>query len=154
MNSWVLFDLGAQVEDIFGTQRYLVIYFFSTAAGFYASLQWTPALSMGASAALCGLIGAMMAYAKRTGQTMVWSFYMRWIIMIAVIGLIVPVIDNAAHFGGFAAGFVIGYLAGTPGANRDVETLWSAAATATVVMVGACILMQYRILAQALASLR
>src|SRR5579871_383941 len=34
MNSWVLFDLGAQVEEAFGTSRYLVFYFVSTVTGF------------------------------------------------------------------------------------------------------------------------
>ena len=34
MNSWVLFDLGAQVEEIYGSSRMLVIYFVSTVGGF------------------------------------------------------------------------------------------------------------------------
>ena len=40
MNSWVLFDLGAQVEDIFGASRMLVIYFVASVAGFYASYRF------------------------------------------------------------------------------------------------------------------
>ena len=86
MNSWVLFDLGAAAEYNFGTARYLVIYFVSNVVGFWASLYWTAGSSMGASAALCGLIGAMMAAAKRSGQNMVWSFYMRWMIIMVVLG--------------------------------------------------------------------
>ena len=34
MNSWVLFDLGAEVEQIFGTSRLIVFYFVSTITGF------------------------------------------------------------------------------------------------------------------------
>ncbi len=109
MNSWVLFDLGSRVEEIFGTARFLVIYLVSSAFGFWVSLLWSPlTYSIGASAAACGLIGAMLAYARRTGSSMMWSFYMRWIIMIAIIGLFPGFsIDNAAHFGGFAAGFAL-----------------------------------------------
>ncbi|MEP6715732.1 MAG: rhomboid family intramembrane serine protease [Terriglobia bacterium] len=34
MNSWVLYDVGAQVEQLYGTSRFLVIYFVGTVAGF------------------------------------------------------------------------------------------------------------------------
>ena len=61
MNSWVLFDLGAQVEELYGASRMLVIYFVASVAGFVASAMWSPAVSVGASAALFGLIGAMIA---------------------------------------------------------------------------------------------
>ena len=37
MNSWVLFDLGAEVEQIYGTSRLIVFYFVSTVTGFWAS---------------------------------------------------------------------------------------------------------------------
>ncbi|MBI1357834.1 MAG: rhomboid family intramembrane serine protease [Acidobacteria bacterium] len=129
MNSWVLFDLGAAAEYTYGTSRYLVIYFVSNVFGFWASLFWTPAQSLGASAALCGLIGALMAGAKRTGQSMAWSFYMRWMIIIVVLGLIVPYIDQAAHLGGFVAGYAVGWIASSPRVNRNIESLWKAAAT-------------------------
>src|ERR1035437_3996844 len=61
MNSWVLFDLGAQVEEVYGANRLLVFYFLSTASGFLASAWWSPVLSVGASAGVFGLIGAMIA---------------------------------------------------------------------------------------------
>src|ERR1700761_6025197 len=61
MNSWVLFDLGAQVEAIYGAARMWVIYFIATVGGFYLSALLSPGVSIGASAGLCGLIGAMIA---------------------------------------------------------------------------------------------
>src|SRR5271163_3434796 len=68
MNMWVLFDLGAQAEEAYGTSRFLVIYLFSSVAGFYLSYLMTPSLSIGASAAICGLIGAMIAFGVRDGS--------------------------------------------------------------------------------------
>src|SRR3974377_764740 len=65
MNSWVLFDLGAQVEEIYGASRMWVIYLLSSCAGFLASAWWNPGISVGASAGLCGLIGAMIALGVR-----------------------------------------------------------------------------------------
>ena len=46
MNSWVLFDLGAQVEEFYGAARMLVIYFIGTVVGFYASAWWSPVVSV------------------------------------------------------------------------------------------------------------
>jgi rhomboid protease GluP len=133
MNSWVLYDLGAQVEQIYGTARFLAIYLISSVGGFFASLWWSPALSLGASAALCGLIGAMMAYGKRSGQSFVLSFYMRWVIIIAVMGLIPGFnIDNAAHFGGLAVGFAIAYVAAPLRPNPAQDAVWKAIATVAV----------------------
>src|SRR3984885_4411468 len=44
MNSWVLFDVGAQVEAIYGASRMWVIYFVATVAGFYASAVFNPGI--------------------------------------------------------------------------------------------------------------
>jgi rhomboid protease GluP len=153
MNSWVLFDLGSQAEQVFGTARYLVIYLLSSVCGFYVSLLLSPAtLSIGASAAACGLIGAMLAFGYRSGSRFIWSFYLRWIAMIAVIGLLPGFnIDNAAHFGGFAAGFAVAYLAGTASSSRSIETIWNVAAGACVAVVAICFVMAYLTLSRALS---
>ena len=66
MNSWVLFDLGAQVEAIYGASRMWVIYFPRLRwAGSLLSAWWNPGISIGASAGLCGLMGAMIALGMR-----------------------------------------------------------------------------------------
>jgi len=118
MNSWVLFDLGAQVEEVFGSSRLVVIYFTSSVFGFIASTFWSPALSIGASAGLFGLIGAMIALGTRYRSGMgghIRGLYIRWAIYGLLIGVL-PIfnIDNAAHLGGLVAGFLMGYVAGVP----------------------------------------
>src|SRR5436305_11099642 len=70
MNSWVLFDLGAQVEEVYGSSRMLVIYFAATVLGFYASDKMSAAISVGASAGLFGLVGAMIALGVRHRNAM------------------------------------------------------------------------------------
>lgn len=128
MNSWVLFDLGAQTERVFGTSRFLVIYLLSSVGGFYLSYLMSYALSVGASAALTGLIGAMMAFAKRTNQSFIWSFYLRWVIILGVFGLLFPGVDNYAHLGGLISGFLVGWVAASNQVNRGIESLWKVAA--------------------------
>lgn len=131
MNSWALYDLGAQVEETYGTARLLVFYLGSSVAGFLASTWWTRALSIGASAALFGLIGAMIAYGYRNRTSLglaMKAHYARW----AVYGLLFSLlpgfsIDIAAHVGGLAGGFVLAYVADRPG-PRAHDWFWKGAA--------------------------
>ena len=132
MNSWVLFDLGAQVEEIYGASRMWVIYLVSSVFGFYVSSVWNPAApSVGASAALFGLVGAMLALGVRHRSNpmgaAIRGMYIRWTIYMLIFSLL-PGIDMAAHVGGLAAGFGIGYLAATPRYEGSVtERIWRVA---------------------------
>jgi rhomboid protease GluP len=118
MNSWVLFDLGAQVEEALGTSRLLIIYFISTITGFGASMYWSDSLSVGASAGLFGLIGAMIAYGMQSKSAMssaIRQHYTRWAMYGMAMGFLgVFAIDNGAHIGGLAGGFGVAYLMGSP----------------------------------------
>ncbi len=132
MNSWVLFDLGAQAEEIYGPSRMWVIYFIGNCFGYLVSAWWSPAPSIGASAGLCGLIGAMIALGVRHRNPMgnaIRGMYVRWAVYILLFGLIPGFhIDNAAHMGGLVAGFCVGYIAETPGRQGSAgEGLWRAA---------------------------
>jgi rhomboid protease GluP len=134
MNSWVLFDLGAQVEELYGSARLLVFYFVATVFGFLASTLWNPnGLSVGASAGVFGLIGAMIALGVRSNTSMgsaIRGLYIRWAIYGLLFGLLPGLrVDNAAHIGGLVAGFAVAYLAQE---QRDPmhprEKVWKVAA--------------------------
>lgn len=143
MNSWVLFDLGAQVEEVYGASRLLVFYFVATVGGFAASTYWSPALSVGASAGIFGLIGAMIALGLRHNSAMgsaIRGLYIRWAVYGLLFGLLPGFrVDNAAHIGGLGAGFVAAYLAGMPRyGSPHVERLWQVAAGACVLLTAYC----------------
>ncbi|HEY4361792.1 MAG TPA: rhomboid family intramembrane serine protease [Bryobacteraceae bacterium] len=136
MNSWVLWDIGVQVEQSYGTSRYLVIYLVSTITGFLGSLLWAPGvLSIGASAGIFGLFGAMIALGLRDRSsygTAVRQMYLRWAGLCLVIGILpaifgISFMDNAAHIGGITGGFVVAYVAGTPKISGMVEAFWRGA---------------------------
>ena len=139
MNGWVLMDLGAQVELVYGPARMIVLYVVTSAAGFLLSAWWSPALSIGASAALFGFIGAMIALGvanpSSVGQ-MIRKLYLRWALYGLAFGLLPGFhIDNAAHIGGLAAGFGLGYVAGIPARSTySLERFWQIAA-------GICVLL-------------
>jgi rhomboid protease GluP len=139
MNSWVLWDLGAQVEEIYGQARMVVFYFVATVAGFLATAYFSPGNpALGASAGLFGMIGVMIALGVRTRNSMgqaIRAHYIRWAIYGLIFGLL-PGIANTAHVGGLAAGFGIAYFAGTPLLRPDspVEAFWKGAAGLCVVL--------------------
>jgi rhomboid protease GluP len=148
MNSWVLFDLGAQVEEIFGPPRFIVIYFFATIFGFVASTFWSSALSIGASAGIMGLIGAMIALGMMHRSAMgnaIRGMYVRWAVYILLLGLL-PFFqtDNAAHVGGLVGGFLVAWLAGLPRQWNDVrEKVWHWASYACLALTALSFLKMY-----------
>ena len=131
MNSWALFDLGAQVEELYGTHKLIFFYFVSTIGGFLLSGVWSNNPSVGSSAGIFGLIGVMIALGvhDRSGLgEQIRGMYTRWAIFGLVMSIL-PGIDMAAHLGGLAAGFGASYLAGFPSAFVDRrDSLWRLAA--------------------------
>lgn len=137
MNSWVLWDLGAQVEELYGAPRLVVFYFLATVFGFLTTAYFSPqSPAVGASAGLFGLIGVMIALGVRTrgaeGQA-IRGHYIRWAIYGLIFGLL-PGIANTAHIGGLAVGFGVAYVAGTPLLRPDApaEQFWKGAAVVCV----------------------
>ncbi|MCG8552519.1 MAG: rhomboid family intramembrane serine protease [Desulfobacterales bacterium] len=99
----------------FGLCRMLSIYILSGAGGFYLSCLGGVPLTIGASAGLCGLIGALFYYGWSRGGywgKMVFEQTKSWIFSLVLIGLILPNINNWGHGGGFAAGFLLAFLFG------------------------------------------
>jgi rhomboid protease GluP len=110
-NMMVLLDIGPVVEELYGSPRYLFLYVTTGAAGFALSVWHVPAV--GASGAIMGLIGLMIAVTtKRSGAAMqaLRSRLVSWVVTIFVFGFLMPGIDNWGHFGGLAAGFGLGKL--------------------------------------------
>jgi rhomboid protease GluP len=147
MNSWVLFDLGAEVEQVYGASRMWVIYFLSSVAGFFVSNLWNPMVpSIGASAGLCGLIGAMIAVGFTQSGALasaIRGHYIRWAIYLLIWSVFFPGVDLAAHAGGIAAGFGAAYLAGLPRMDGGLERLWRLSALFCVLLTVASFLMWY-----------
>jgi len=94
------------VIDLFGPVRAWVIYMVAGAIGFVLSNVATGSSTIGASGALFGMFAALIVYGRRSGQTaMTQQLWMSAIMMFAM-GFFFPGINNWAHAGGFAGGFV------------------------------------------------
>jgi len=109
-NMWVLMDIGPMVEELYGSARYLFLYVASGAAGYLLSSA-VGNLSVGASGSLLGLVGVLLAATtgrKSLAAQSLRSALIRWLVYIAVLGLIMRSTDNFAHLGGLAAGYLLG----------------------------------------------
>ncbi len=121
-NVWALWVIGGLVERLYGHARFAVIYAVAGVAGGLASMAWNPlANSAGASGAIFGIIGAQLAFFMRGGHLIPAQVLraqrnstLAFIAYAVVFGLVVPGIDNAAHLGGLATGFGLGWMLTRP----------------------------------------
>jgi rhomboid protease GluP len=113
-NMMVLLDIGPIVEEVYGSARYLFLYVVMGAASFVVS-SLAGHFSLGASGAILGLVGLMIAITTRRGGTYMRELRSRlisWVVTIFVMGLLFTGMrtDNWAHAGGLAAGFLLGKM--------------------------------------------
>ena len=116
-NMMALKTVAPLVINEFGSARTFSIYSLSGVGGFYASYLGHVPLTVGASAGICGLIGALLFYGKsRGGQwgQLVVRQTLGWVISLLLVGIVVPRVNNWGHGGGLVAGmalaWVLGYL--------------------------------------------
>ena len=108
-NMYALWTLGPLAEEIFGHWRFLTIYLLSAVGGATASYLFSPDLSAGASGAIFGLLGALLANSWRHRQLWHNGLGLNLLVVIGVnlfFGLIQPGIDNYAHLGGLLVGLL------------------------------------------------
>lgn len=115
---WVR-DLGPVTAQLYGPSRAAIIFFGASVTGFVASssvgqfLPFLPGplggghLTLGASAAIFGLLGAMIYYGRRAGSQALGDHALRYAIILGVMGFVLPGVDNWAHGGGFAGGYLL-----------------------------------------------
>src|SRR6185295_10538834 len=61
-NAYALYVLGPETERVYGTPRFLALYFIAGLAGGLASYTFSPNDAVGASGAIFGLIGGLAAF--------------------------------------------------------------------------------------------
>jgi rhomboid protease GluP len=120
LNGWALFQLGALLETLMGSSRMLLVYFVTGIAGSLASATFTQQPSVGASGAIFGLLGALIAYLLRRrgaltpqGKSILMQL-VGWAVINVFFGFSTPGIDNSAHLGGCAAGLLFGFVLPEP----------------------------------------
>lgn len=121
-NMIALKQLGPMVIKEYGLARMFCIYTLGGIGGFLLSYLAGIPFTIGASAAICALIGAALYYGKNRGGTYGQQVFQQiggWAISIFVFGLLVPGINNWAHGGGMATGILCGLLMGYQEKQRE-----------------------------------
>ena len=115
-NAYALLVLGNEVERLYGSTRFLTIYLLAGLWGGLLSFAFGTALSAGASGAIFGLLGAMVAFFLSQREVFGTWGRQRLLNLLGVaalnlvLGFTMPHIDNLAHMGGLVSGAVIGWL--------------------------------------------
>ncbi len=109
LNMLFLVIFGFRGEELFKTEEYFAVYLLSGLLGSILTLFFMPwyITSAGASGAIFGMYGASIIYTRKTfGQSIVGALLYSFLFLMLATGEGVNVI---AHFGGLAAGLIIGY---------------------------------------------
>lgn len=104
-------QLGAETQRLFGAARFFILFSLTGAGGFLVSDLLGTRPSIGASGAIFGLFGAMLAYTRRHRSTLgdlASRQVLQWALILLLFGFMTPGVNNLAHLGGFASGFLIG----------------------------------------------
>jgi rhomboid protease GluP len=117
-NMWCLWDLGRLCESLYGRWTFAAVYLITGVAGGLASIAWNPrVLSVGASGAIFGLAGALIAsfyLGEFSLPRVAISGTLRSLVIFAVFNLgfgqLFGGIDNACHIGGLVSGLALGAL--------------------------------------------
>jgi len=131
MNMWCLWQMGALCESLYGRWTYAAIYLLTGIAGGLATLAWHPGVpSVGASGALFGLTGALIA-SFYLGEFSLSGIHIRGALTSLLFfagfslffGSVFPGIDNACHVGGLVSGLILGALIArlAPDANNPLR---------------------------------
>ena len=118
-NMMAVRNLGPAMVHLYGFARTVVIYTVACVLGFLVSstagaygtflpgvLRGGVGLTIGASASVFGLLGALLHYSRRGGSRQLGSMVRGWVLGGLAFGFFIPGIDNWAHFGGLAGGYL------------------------------------------------
>ena len=112
-NMYSLYIIGPQIQQIYGTKKYLIIYIItcitSSSLSYFMSAS---SISVGASGGIFGLMGALLAFAiieRHKIEKKYLSSLIQIIVINLFIGLSIKNIDNFGHVGGLVGGIVVGY---------------------------------------------
>jgi rhomboid protease GluP len=121
-NMLAIRQLAPLVIHEFGANRMIILYTLGGIGGFFISTLAGVRFTIGASAALCSLIGALLYYGKSRGGTYGQNIFSQiggWAIGIGIFGLLVPGINNWGHGGGIVLGVALGFLLGYTEKKRE-----------------------------------
>jgi membrane associated rhomboid family serine protease len=115
-NAYALWLFGQFVDDVYGTRRFVLLFFLTGLLASATSYAFSDpnSVGVGASGAVFGIFGAFIAYHYRRRDLAASAASLRWamtmILLNAFLAFGFRSIDWRAHLGGLVAGFLAGYV--------------------------------------------
>jgi rhomboid protease GluP len=151
-NMWCLWNLGRLAESVYGHWTFAVVYLITGLAASLMSLAWhsVPVPSVGASGAIFGIAGALIASfylgefsLPRAAVSGMLRSVVAFVGYNLVFGAVIGSIDNAAHIGGLLMGLLLGALiAKVAPAHDDVLRRIAVLLVGALLVVGAVMWLQ------------
>ncbi len=128
-------NLGPPVAEVYGPGRAFLLFNLAGAGGFVVSNIMSGVPTIGASGSIFGLLAALIVYGRRRGSSVVTQQLWQWAIILGVFGFIMPGINNWAHGGGFAAGWIGAHLMSLDDDRQDSSWVLLASLALIVITV-------------------
>ena len=141
-NMMAVRNLAPFILREFGTYRLIVIYVVGGVFAYIASYLAGVSFTIGASGAVCALVGATLYFGRSRGGVYGNAIYrqvMGWVVTMGVLGFLIPGINNWAHGAGLAAGVGIAWGLGFLERKRENQTDKSLAFFSVLLTVGALV---------------
>lgn len=111
-------QLGPEIANLYGAGRMVIIYTIASIVGFALSSAmgllaipfFGATVTVGASAAIFGFLGALVHYGRRTGSSHARAMGLQYALFMGVMGFVFQGVDNAAHLGGFIGGYLASWF--------------------------------------------
>src|SRR5437660_11623753 len=145
-NSYALWIVGPQVEKLYGSGRFVILYVLTGVAGVYGSYAYHPdTISAGASGAIFGLFGVLLAFGIRYRNSIppffkraVGTGVLPVIVLNLIIGFTIPAIDNSAHVSGLLAGALLAGIVPYKKPGDETHAGFRSIQIALLAMVAVC----------------
>src|SRR2546427_306656 len=146
-NSYALWIVGPQVEKLYGSARFVILYVLTGVAGVYGSYSYHPyTISAGASGAIFGLFGVLLVFGIRYRDS-IPPFFKRavgtGVLPVIIINLIIgftlrSFVDNAAHIGGLLAGGALAAIVPYQKPGAETSPGFRSIQVALLAMIAVC----------------
>lgn len=116
-------SLAPRVIELYGPGRFFLMFVAAGVGGFVLSNVWSGSPTIGASGAIFGLMGVLIAYGKKRGGAFgaaISGDMMMWAGLLFFMGFALPGVNNAGHLGGLIVGLALGWV--VPYRDRKRET--------------------------------
>jgi rhomboid protease GluP len=125
-NMYALFIIGTQVENYVGKGKFIGIYLISAISGNLMSCIFGNSVSVGASGAIFGLLGALLYFGYHYRLylgSVLKNQIIPLIVLNLILGFMMTGVDNAAHIGGLIGGYLSMMVFGIKGKTNKTDRI-------------------------------